>query len=236
MASNNGSLFASTLLQSNKVSVAVAVCSCISGGLVSWYPIPIPDLIFAFAYTIYIWSANAICFNSNRLALARKRPILTLGQGQYAGLPAFRSYMICFQIATVLIPLFTICIAPAEVAGPAVSPLVLLLIQVANESSTHEFHDTLRILVPIGFNTYRLKPLLAWVTGAIASSSPTPSWHCFGVLLAVVNLAMWAYNLFIFLLLRTLPVYFDKEYTPVVEMAYTVVPVPVKLTQKPKGK
>ena len=44
--------------------------------------------------------------------------------------------------------------------------------------------------------------------------------------LSVVNLALWSYNLFVFLLLRVLPLYFDKNKTPPVDMAYTVVPIP----------
>ena len=39
-------------------------------------------------------------------------------------------------------------------------------------------------------------------------------------------MALWSYNLFVFLLLRVLPLYFDKIKTPPVEMAYTVVPIP----------
>ena len=44
--------------------------------------------------------------------------------------------------------------------------------------------------------------------------------------LAVINLVLWSYNLFVFLLLRVLPIYFDKIKTPPVDMAYTVVPIP----------
>ena len=44
--------------------------------------------------------------------------------------------------------------------------------------------------------------------------------------LAVINLVLWSYNLFVFLLLRVLPLYFDKIKTPPVDMAYTVVPIP----------
>ena len=39
-------------------------------------------------------------------------------------------------------------------------------------------------------------------------------------------MVLWSYNLFIFLLLRVLPIYFDKIKTPPVDMAYTVVPIP----------
>ena len=90
------------------------------------------------------------------------------------------------------------------------SPLVLLLIQVANEASTHEFHDVLRILIPIGFNAYRLIPLFTWV-GAMGNSKQAGVlegeglFFTFGLALAIANLLMWKYNLFVFLLLRTLP-------------------------------
>jgi hypothetical protein len=207
------------------MAVASLVCFCISALLISWYPISFSDITFGIAYTLYIWLANAISFNSNRLALARNKPIERLGKGQYVGTSAFRWYMICFQILTVLAPLVTICLAPAEVAALAVSPLVLLLVQVANEALTHECHDVIRILVPIGFNTYRLFPLFLWVTDAATMSGGGP-WHTFGLGLAIVNLLMWMYNLFIFLLLRTLPVYFDETYTPPIRMAYTLVPIP----------
>ena len=46
------------------------------------------------------------------------------------------------------------------------------------------------------------------------------------IFLSVINLALWSYNLFVFLLLRVLPIYFDKIKTPPVDMAYTVVPIP----------
>jgi hypothetical protein len=45
-----------------------------------------PSLFFFFffsslAYALYIWLASAISFNSNRLALARNRPVDRLGGG-----------------------------------------------------------------------------------------------------------------------------------------------------------
>ena len=47
-----------------------------------------------------------------------------------------------------------------------------------------------------------------------------------GFALSVVKLALWSYNLVVFIFLRVLPLYFDKNKTPPVDMAYTVVPIP----------
>jgi hypothetical protein len=61
-----------------------------------------------------------------------------------------------------------------------------------------------RMLVPVGFNTYRMWTLAAWVSAAAASG--LGPWH---VALAAANLVFWAYNLFGFLLLNMLPRYLD---------------------------
>ena len=50
--------------------------------------------------------------------------------------------------------------------------------------------------------------------------------YAFSLGLAWANLVFTAWNLFGFLLLRALPVYFDKEETPTVEFAYTLLPIP----------
>ena len=82
-------------------------------------------------------------------------------------------------------------------------------------------------MVPIGFNAYRLQALSVW---ALAASNDylqsSGAWQIFGSALALLNLLLWTYNLFGFLLLRVLPVYFDKQDTPQVEMAYTMIPIP----------
>ena len=137
--------------------------------------------------------------------------------------------MIVFQIFTVLLPLLLISFTPEPaVAEGAVSPLVLLFIQVACENATMKFHDVLRILVPIGFNAYRLKPLCRWVylASMISPEADHQAWYYAALALSIINLVLWSYNLFVFLLLRVLPLYFDKIKTPPVDMAYTVVPIP----------
>ena len=52
------------------------------------------------------------------------------------------------------------------------------------------------------------------------------AWFYAAFALSIINLVLWSYNLFIFLLLRVLPIYFDKIKTPPVDMAFTVVPIP----------
>ena len=82
--------------------------------------------------------------------------------------------------------------------------------------------------VPIGFNAYRLKPLCRWayLASMISPEADHQAWYYTAFALSIINLALWSYNLFVFLLLRVLPLYFDKNKTPPVDMAYTVVPIP----------
>ena len=223
MSETSSSTPSSTYLSRLTVFFGIAVF------FISKYSIPAFDFGFCLGFPTYIWLANTICFDCNRLALSLNRPIESLARGQFRGKPSFTMYMTCFQVMTVMLPLLFIISAPLAVASKAVSPLVLLLVQVMMENSTQKFHDALRILVPIGFNAYRLKPLISWVVVAIEmlhDDEQEIMWRIIGLVLAVINLAMWTYNLFIFLLLRVLPVYFDPEYTPSIEMAYTVMPIP----------
>jgi len=214
------------------VSKSIVSCAVLSGLLLSKQFIPASDTIFIVAYPAYICLANAICFNSNELALSRNNgegkgsAVDSLGQGKFLGKVSFRRYMIGFQVVTVLFPLLLLVFAPLEISGGAISPLVLLLAQIATEKLTTYFHDVPRILTPVGFNAYRLKSLWHWVETAYLLVPGNHPWYYVGVTLSGMNLVMWSYNLFVFLLLRTLPIYFDKVYTPPVEMAYTLVPIP----------
>ena len=63
-----------------------------------------------------------------------------------------------------------------------------------------------RMLVPIGFNAYRMWVLWAWCGAAVAAG--------LGPLhlgLALANLGFWGYNLLGFLLLKMLPMYLDPR-------------------------
>jgi hypothetical protein len=63
-----------------------------------------------------------------------------------------------------------------------------------------------RLLVPIGFNTYRMWVFMRWCVAAVAAG--LGPWQ---VGLAFLNLGFWAYNLFVFLLLRVVPYYLDPQ-------------------------
>ena len=73
---------------------------------------------------------------------------------------------------------------------------------------------------------------MAWVYNFTVKVQAKPyfttylDWYVAAMFLSVINLVLWSYNLFIFLLLRVLPIYFDKIKTPPVDMAYTIVPIP----------
>ena len=79
----------------------------------------------------------------------------------------------------------------------------------------------LRIINPIGFNAFRLISLSEWLAAAAAAAtaalapsalaaSPAEAAFCaWGLVLAALNLGLWVYNLFGFLLLQALPLYFD---------------------------
>ena len=60
----------------------------------------------------------------------------------------------------------------------------------------------------------------------LSSSASLLNWYGFACGLSIINTVMWFYNLFGFLLLRVLPVYFDKIDTPPVEMAFLMIPYP----------
>jgi hypothetical protein len=146
----------------------------------------------------------------------------------------FKKYVLSFAVLTILLPLATIMAAPlvlgaaagAQAQRAAAPPLFLLLAQLFMESTTEaaprDWAAVIRILNPIGFNAFRLAPIGAWVASAAsfahvalandasldAASRAFALWFA---LLAVVNLGLWVYNLFAFLLLKALPLYFDEQ-------------------------
>jgi len=217
----------------------VFVAAGLSAFLLSKHSIPTSDIIFAVVYPVYIYLANKLCFNSNELALSRGRDIDSLGHGQFLDNRTFKRYIQTVGFLTVLLPLLFVLVAPKEVTSGAISPLILLVVQIAMENTSKRFHDVPRILVPVGFNAYRLKSLYYWVETAMMVVVPkdhiNPYWYYAGLAFSLINLVVWIYNLFVFLLLRTLPVYFDKDYTPPVEMAYAIVPIPKTSTTARKN-
>ena len=198
--------------------------------------LPVTDLIIGLTFLAYINLANTICFQSNKLALSKKEP-QSLGRGIFLDKPSFSMYMMTFSIFTVLLPIL-VCVyyfhQDERIVQPIISPIMLLLLQIVGEHATTRYHDICRILIPIGFNAYRLVPLIHWTKEAMTMytmSSSSSFGYGLALALAILNTVMWFYNLFGFLLLRVLPVYFDKDETPPVEMACLLVPYPA-MTKK----
>lgn len=144
----------------------------------------------------------------------------------------FKTYVTSFAVATLLLPLLTVVVAPLLLGGEAgalvqraaAPPLFLLLAQLAMESTTEScpraWAALIRILNPIGFNAFRLLPLTDWLITAAtialaAANAGVPLaarlFTLWGALLAAANLLLWIYNLFGFLLLKALPLYLDAE-------------------------
>jgi len=208
------------------------------------------DLAFPIGYLAYIYIANIVCFDSNKLLLSQRitkniplDPMGkdSLGRGQFITESSFMIYFGVSKIISLLIPLVMIFAGPSDIAVMVTPSLLIVIAQFVGEQSTGTFHDVLRILVPIGFVSYRLfGPDTTWArdswslwlqkeqAGEFSSSNYDYYWYTFNLLLSCANFAFAAWNLFGFLLLRVLPLYFDKEETPRVEMAYTLLPLPKK--------
>ena len=201
------------------------------------------DLTFSVGFLAYTFVANVVSFNSNKLQLSQyeKNNISfepmgahSLGRGQFINEDSFLVYFGLSKIIGFLIPLVLIFAGPSDVAVMVAPSLVVVVAQAVAEQSTGSFHDVLRIIIPIGYSSYRLfGPLKSWALDSwmlYLEKQPTGEFdvYTFNVLLAWANLTFAAWNLFGFLLLRALPLYFDKEETPRVEMAYTLLPLPTK--------
>jgi hypothetical protein len=181
-------------------------------------------MAFCVLYPLYLHVANVIRFDSNSAAVTQQQPVLSLGKGLFLQSQGFKVYMIVFQVFTVLLPILVLILLPSNQASPAVPPLLLLLVQVAMEIGTRAWHDVPRLLVPIGFNAYRLPSLAVWLQAtyyqAVVASDGFSAPAAAHMALAGINLVMWSYNLFVFLLLRVLPVYLDERDSPTVPVQW----------------
>lgn len=206
------------------------------------------DLVFPVGFLAYFFVANAVSFDSNKLYLARLEkdnipfePMgkHSLGKGQFITETSFLVYFGVSKIMSFLMPLVLIFAGPSDVAAAATPSVLQVIGQAIAEPATATFHDVPKILVPIAFQTHRLfGPGAAWALDSWIKWSQKQEdgefanggyyVYTFNLVLAWVNLAFTAWNLFGFLLLRALPVYFDKEDTPTAEFAYTLLPLPKK--------
>lgn len=181
----------------NAFSVSL-VLGCVS--LAASGAVPHHDLAFSLAWPAYLWAVNRWRFRRN--AALQQRP-----PGPLVAKAWVRSYAACAAVLALLLPSATClaCRSDAAVLRALGPHLYLTSAQVVCEFFTGDGHTAAlpRMLVPIGFNAYRMCALAAWCGAAAAGLGP---WH---LGLAAANLALWAYNLFGFLLLDMLPRYLD---------------------------
>eukprot|EP00555_Chaetoceros_dichaeta_P001420 CAMPEP_0198277094 /NCGR_PEP_ID=MMETSP1447-20131203/65666_1 /TAXON_ID=420782 /ORGANISM="Chaetoceros dichaeta, Strain CCMP1751" /LENGTH=163 /DNA_ID=CAMNT_0043972089 /DNA_START=416 /DNA_END=904 /DNA_ORIENTATION=+ len=130
------------------------------------------DLTFSVGYLAYIYVANVVCFDSNKLQLSQREknniPLEpmgkdSLGRGQFITKSSFKIYFGISKIISFLIPLVLIFAGPSDVAVMVTPSLIIVLAQFVGEQSTGSFHDVLRVLVPIGYVSYNLfGPVTSW--------------------------------------------------------------------------
>lgn len=210
----------------------VGVFVAVAAWLLSTSAISKRDIAFAVAFPAWAWLANTLRFRGNaadakeslRGRRAHHSLLLTTPHPRW-----FKPYMQCYALMSWMAPFATLLYCRAGFAGlsmqnvdavfSAAGPCVFLLIaQILMEwasgqkqaDGTCAWASLIRIVIPIGFNAYRMLPLGEWVEVAVALASVQRStftaWFAF---LAVCNFLMWAYNLFVFLLLQALPQYLD---------------------------
>jgi hypothetical protein len=220
------------------------VFSILSVAIALSRPIPKADVAFSICFPLYLALANRFRFDRNAPSIAAKREVVSLlreGQG-----PWFKKYLMSAATIGVFLPVLFLLVAPRYVSDAAAPHLYLLLVQIAMETLTGgaKFYPLLRMINPIGFNTYRMGTLWVWSSTAMSSFLSVKDsvagglgsnmfagkmiiWEVLGLSLALVNLVAWAYNVFIFLLLRTLPQYMDKTEFPAANVVWKGQLVPV---------
>uniref|UniRef100_A0A7S2HNC2 DUF7733 domain-containing protein n=1 Tax=Helicotheca tamesis TaxID=374047 RepID=A0A7S2HNC2_9STRA len=208
-------------------------------------PIPSSYLLFSIIYPIYLCLVNKYRFHNNAPAIMEdKTPprFLVGGKGSW-----FTTYTTWFGRLGLVVPLFVTIAAPSTIADAAAPHLYLVFCQCLMETLVSTFHVLPRLLVPIGFNAYRLIALRDWVQtswnscsiACDAFSKTTKThfdikliWEMLGFTLAMTNMIMWTYNIFIFLLLRVVPEYLDRQRFPEANVTWRGELIPTVVTKK----
>uniref|UniRef100_A0A7S0C4K2 DUF7733 domain-containing protein n=1 Tax=Proboscia inermis TaxID=420281 RepID=A0A7S0C4K2_9STRA len=194
-------------------------------------PIPFWDRFFSIVYPLYLCLANRFRFDRNAPSVAAEKktlPLLREGSG-----PWFSTYLKSFGTVGILLPLVVQILAPRSIVNAAAPHFYLTLCQVVMESFARgpRFYSLTRLLVPIGFNAYRIGALKVWIEKAWIGYTIDrhSTWGILGLVLAAANTLMWTYNIFIFLLLRVLPQYLNRDEFPDSEVTWKgpVLSVPV---------
>ena len=132
----------------------------------------------------------------------------------------FQRYMLLATSIGLILPLATVICASNEVAILAAPPLFVLWFQIIGESATlfnPNVHRFVALLLPIGFNVYRMNLLVEWCISSFelcqdhAVMKDFPIEYVCGLVLASINLLFWMYNLFAMLLLKVTPDFLADE-------------------------
>lgn len=205
-----------------KFPVAQLVMGVVIAFLAWYYSVPAQHVVFAIGYPLYLVVANKIRFDCNAPARKNGKKI-DLGLIKEDNLfPWFSIYMGVFATFGVLLPAAALLLGSSVAGAPH---LFLIMSQILMESITKSVacHNVIRLLVPIGFNAYRMPCLVTWVHKSWKSDSS----NYWSLGLAVTNLILWAYNLFVFLLLRVLPTYIDTTVSPAAPVTWMGQVVPI---------
>eukprot|EP00878_Enallax_costatus_P027608 GHUV01029742.1.p1 GENE.GHUV01029742.1~~GHUV01029742.1.p1 ORF type:complete len:203 (-),score=45.43 GHUV01029742.1:1117-1725(-) len=172
--------------------------------------VPAHDISFSLAWPAYIAAINWLRFSNNR-SMADKESLGLVSEDWVKHYAAFAG------VIAILVPAILCLVAAITDRGSPSGSLVLralgphlylIAAQVVCEFFSNNKHVARLplMLVPIGFNTYRMWTLIAWCKAVVAADMGS-----FHVCLAFGNLLFWAFNLFVFLLLKMVPLYLNPE-------------------------
>ena len=195
---------------------------------IAWYfAVPTMDIAFSILFSAYLVMANIHRFQYNTPAREKDINLSLLKEDNK--FPWFTVYMLIFTTAGRLAPTVTLILGPSEVKNAVAPHLFLLLSQITMEGVSNDvrYYNLIRLLVPIGFNAYRISSLLEWVSMAWSSTALKGFWYYWLLGLAITNLVLWTYNLFIVLLLRVTPAYLDPVVSPAAPVVWKFQAIPI---------
>lgn len=202
------------------------------------------DLFFSITFPLYMILVNRFRFDKNARQDAdrklrgepypEKPEIFSLGKE-----PGFEKYMMVAAGLGVILPLLLQFLAPEHIAEATAPHLYMLVCQILMETMVNgpKFHPALQAMNPVGFSAYRMSGIKTWLVVAWQmfsssyqddGSNALLTWEMAHFLLALSNVFMWTYNLFVTLLLRFVPQCLDQNQFPDANVSwdnfYQVIP------------